>query len=127
MAAAAEGTEDKRRALERSRKTSRMRTLGAAFALGLLLGVGLAQLVVTLTTDPEEGPPSILAVDPPEGTFLRAGETSVLISFSEPLSGAPSITLTGPMNFTLARMSFDGRSWRGVVTVPDRADGADLL
>ena len=77
--AAADGATDKRDALARRRKASRMRTLGDAFAVGCLLGGGIAHLLAVVSAprtevaDPDRTPPAILAVVPPEDTFLAGG------------------------------------------------------
>ena len=123
---------DKRDVLERRRKTSRTRVLAVAFALGCLLGAGLAHVIATATTsvdpaDRDRTPPAIVAVEPPEGTFLPAGPRSFRVAFSEILAASPNVVLTGPVNLTATEESFDGTTWRGAFPVPSGADGPYAL
>lgn len=119
---------DKKGALERRRKTSQVRVLAVAFALGCVLGAGLAHVAAILTAPPTDAPdstpPSVLAVEPPEQTYLIEGNASFRITFTEPLVASPTVTLAGAQNLPIPEASFDRVSWRGVVPIAEGADGA---
>ena len=119
-----EPMKDRRRALERVRRWGRMRSLLAVFAIGVLIGAGLAHLATpTPPEEPDLLPPTVVSVEPPEGTFLR-GAASFRIAFDEPLAASPLVTLAGETDLPVVEAAFDGRSYRGRVDLANATDGS---
>ncbi len=122
---------DKRDALERMRKSSRVRTLLAAFGIGCLVGAGVAQVLAAIAANPpgapDSSPPAILAVDPPEGSFLVAGNASLRVTFDERLAAPPVPTFSGAGNGTVDTEAFDGRTWRGRIAIHAGDEGDGVL
>jgi len=117
---------DKREALVRRRAIGRIRLAAVGFALGCVLGAGMAGLLLRPHDDPGSGdriPPYVMAVEPGAGALLSAGNATFRIAFSETLAAPPTVALEGAGTISIAGETFDGLTWQGAVTIPHGGDG----